>query len=118
MNEVLQTNVFFVITSVAVIVLTVLVIVLLVYGIKIARDAQHISRKIRQQADAISGDLDEVRAQAKHLSPLRTAATIITTLVSGVVAGTKKRSPRKSKVRDDEVEYEESEHAARRRGKQ
>lgn len=118
MNEVLHTNVFFVITSVAVIVLTILVIVLLVYGIKIARDAQHISKRIREQTDAISHDIDEARTQAKQFSPLRTIGSIVSTLVASVAGSMKKKSsPRKTKVRDDDVVYEESEHATRRKAK-
>lgn len=61
MNDFIKQDIFFFITSIAVVVLTVLVGVLLVYFIRISRNIHHISDKVRAETDVISEELGELR---------------------------------------------------------
>ncbi|MFA5991550.1 MAG: hypothetical protein WC794_04895 [Candidatus Doudnabacteria bacterium] len=65
MSEFAKMDIFFVITSAAVILLGILLAVLIVYIIKISRDIKYISKKARSEADLISQDLSELRENVK-----------------------------------------------------
>ncbi len=66
MNPLIQANIFFVITSVAVILLTILGIVMLTYVVLILRDFRGISQKVREETDLIATDIDSARAHIKE----------------------------------------------------
>jgi len=61
MNEFLKQDIFFFVTTVAVVILTLLLGVLIIYIIKISRDIKYISHKAKDEADLISQDLSELR---------------------------------------------------------
>lgn len=61
MSEILQANIFFYITSAAVVLVTVLVIVVLLYTISILRTVKKISDTLREGSDAVKRDLGELR---------------------------------------------------------
>ena len=65
MSEVLQANIFFFITSVAVIIVTILVGVALFYVVSILRNVRDISDKIKRGSDVLTQDLSEFRATVK-----------------------------------------------------
>lgn len=66
MNEVLQTNIFFVITSIAVVILAILCAVALVYIVKILRNMSRISDTIEREAEEIVQDVHALRGQVKE----------------------------------------------------
>src|SRR3989344_670672 len=66
MSEVLQANIFFLITSIAVVVVTILVGVALFYFVLILRNIRDISFKIKQGSDVLSQDLAEFRSVVKQ----------------------------------------------------
>lgn len=68
MNSLIQADIFFFITSIAVIVITLAVLVLLVYGIKIARTISHISESVKKQSDEILTDIHQLRERVKSES--------------------------------------------------
>ena len=61
MSEVLQANVFFVITSIAVVVVTVLVCFVLWYLIKILRNVREITDRLRRGSEQLAEDANAVR---------------------------------------------------------
>ena len=61
MTEVLQTNIFFVITSIAVLVVTVLVLVALYYFIGILRAVRDIAERVREGSEIIAEDAAQLR---------------------------------------------------------
>lgn len=65
MSDFAKMDIFFVITSSAVVLLGILFAVLIVYIIKISRDIKYISQKARGEADLISQDLSELRQNVK-----------------------------------------------------
>lgn len=61
MSEVLQANIFFFITSVAVIVVTVLLIAVLVYVLLIVRNVKDITDRLREGSELIASDIAALR---------------------------------------------------------
>lgn len=61
MSEVLQANIFFYITSVAVIVVTVLLAVVLVYVLLIVRNVKDITDRVREGSELLANDLGALR---------------------------------------------------------
>lgn len=66
MEDVLKMDIFFAVTTAAVIILTVLVSILLLYAIRLMRTLNRISLTVAQEAQAIRADLIEARASAKR----------------------------------------------------
>ena len=62
MNSVLQTNIFFLITAIAVVVVSAMLVVVLVYVIRILRDARHIAQVLRRETDQMEEDINGIRA--------------------------------------------------------
>ena len=62
MNEILQTNIFFIITSVGVIVLTCMVCVILYHIIKLLRSIRSIVERVEEGSDVIAEDVAQLRA--------------------------------------------------------
>ncbi len=65
MNEFLKLDVFFFVTTIAVVILTLLLAVLIVYIIKISKDIKYITKKARGEADLIANDLSDLRQNVK-----------------------------------------------------
>ena len=61
MNDFMKQDIFFFVTTIAVVILTILLAILIIYIIKISRDVKHISEKARTEADLISRDLSDLR---------------------------------------------------------
>lgn len=61
MSTLVQADIFFFITSIAVIVIAALLTVALVYAILILRDTKGITRAAKAQSELILGDIDEAR---------------------------------------------------------
>ncbi len=57
----IHADIFFFITSIAVVILTILLIVALVYIVRILMVIRQISQIIRDQGDKVSEDIDELR---------------------------------------------------------
>lgn len=65
MSEVLQTNVFFMITSIVVVVIGLLMAIFLVYVIVIARNVSKFSETVRRETDEIIQDAHAFRSEIK-----------------------------------------------------
>lgn len=62
MSEVLQANVFFIITSISVIILTVLLSIVLIKVIRILGILREISKRFKKGSEALSDDIKTVRS--------------------------------------------------------
>jgi len=62
MTEVLHANIFFVITSIAVVIFTVLICVLLFYVIKIVKAVRRIVDRVEAGSEVLAEDLDHLRS--------------------------------------------------------
>lgn len=63
MSEVLQANIFFFITAVAVVVVTLLVAAVLVYVLMIVRNVKDITDRLKEGSEIIAGDLQALRGK-------------------------------------------------------
>jgi hypothetical protein len=61
MDTLIHADIFFFITSLAVIVLGVVLLVALVYVTAILRDVKHITAKVRAETDLITADIVDLR---------------------------------------------------------
>lgn len=66
MDLVLQTNIFFYITSAAVVVVTVLVCIVLYYLVRILRDVRDMTDRMRRGSEALASDLESLRVSVKE----------------------------------------------------
>ncbi len=65
MTEFAKMDIFFFITSVAVVVLAILLAILVIYIIKISHDIKYITKKAKGEADLIAQDLSDLRENVK-----------------------------------------------------
>lgn len=65
METIIQADIFFFITSVAVIIFTICAIIVMIYVTRILRDMKHISKKVSEEGDKIIGDVEYLRETAK-----------------------------------------------------
>lgn len=66
MDTLIQADIFFFITSIAVIVLTLLLIVLLAYGVKIARTIASIANTVKEESENVIEDIADLRGRVKE----------------------------------------------------
>lgn len=66
MSDILQTNIFFVITSVAVVVVTILVAVILVYVLYIVRNLKEMSDRLKEGSELLAGDFKELHEKIRN----------------------------------------------------
>lgn len=61
MENIIQADIFFFISSVAVIVFTICAIIVMIYVTRILRDMKHISKMMSQESNKIIGDIGSLR---------------------------------------------------------
>lgn len=66
MEEVLKADVFFFVTTVAVMILTILGIIISVYLVRILREVEYIARVAREEVDELSDDITEIADDIKE----------------------------------------------------
>ncbi len=65
MDTIFKADIFFVITTVVVCVLGLLIALVLIYLIRILRDVKKLSRKVRQEGEALVEDIEGLRENIK-----------------------------------------------------
>ena len=66
MKSLIHADIFFFITSIAVIALTAILVVVLVYLIQILRDVKDVSRVVKKETRDLAGDISDLRFKAKR----------------------------------------------------
>ncbi len=66
MSQVLQANIFFFITAVTVVVLGIILAFALVYLIRILRDVKEVSALLKEQAEMLSADMNDLRQKIRR----------------------------------------------------
>jgi uncharacterized protein YpmB len=66
METLAKSDIFFFITSIAVVILTVLLSIALVYAIKILREAKKLTAEAKIQGEALLADIDDARRYLKR----------------------------------------------------
>lgn len=70
MTEVLHANIFFVITSIAVVVFITLITIALYHAIKIIKSLRRIVERIEMGSERIAEDVDDVREFVRNTNPI------------------------------------------------
>ena len=65
MTEFAKMDIFFFVTTIAVVLFTILMVILMIYIIKISNDVKYITKRAREEADLISKDLSDLRENLK-----------------------------------------------------
>lgn len=65
MSEFLKMDIFFFVTTVAVVIVGALVGVALYYVIRILRNVEHVSERVAEESDNIRSDLQELRSNLR-----------------------------------------------------
>ena len=90
MSEILQTNIFFAITSVAVVVFTILLCIAIYQVIKILVSIRRIVARIDEGSEVIAEDVSQLRTYI-------TEGSFVSQVFSFVMGTRKKSTPRKKK---------------------
>ena len=90
MTDFIKADIFFFVTTVAVVCVSAVVIVVLIYVVKILKDIFKIAEKAKSESDNIIADLRELRASIREEgAKLKSISEILTTFAP------KKRSEKK-----------------------
>ncbi|MDB5264686.1 MAG: hypothetical protein JWN64_257 [Parcubacteria group bacterium] len=65
MNDFLKMDIFFGVTTVAVIVVTVLLVIVLVWLIRILKRVEHVSELVEEEGEHLRDDIADVRAKVR-----------------------------------------------------
>ena len=65
MDSIIKSEIFFFITSIAVIVLSIGAAAVLVYAIRVLRDVDHVAKLVRDESDLIAKDVSQLRESAE-----------------------------------------------------
>lgn len=87
MSEILHANIFFVITSIAVVLFTLLVCVLMYHLIKIVRAIRRIVERVEAGSEVLADDIDHIRSS---LNPTKLIQFVMS-FVPGVKGGNRKK---------------------------
>ncbi len=108
MSEILHANIFFFITSVAVVAVTIMVIIVLWYVIAILREVRVITTRVRRASETLERDIDFLRGEVKSAGTR--AAQFVQTVLSFAtsLAGTRNkpsttRKRQTKETRDDDL---------------
>ena len=99
MDTLVQADIFFFITSIAIVVVTIAILIAFFFLIQILRDVRYTSKRIREESDKILSDVGDLRAFLKKEGK---RALNIKDLVSGVLHIFQGKSPRRRSA--DEAE--------------
>ena len=88
MTEVLQANIFFIITSVAVVFFTLLLCVLLYHLIKIVKAIRKVVDRVEAGSEVLAEDIDNIRAS---LNPARIIQFVMSMMPGAASTKRKKR---------------------------
>ena len=103
MSDMLHANIFFFITSVAVIAVALLLIIVLWYVIAILREVRAITQNVRKASDGLESDLERIRQELK--SGGSKIMGLVNTLVAhaiGRLARPARRNGRKRETDEDD----------------
>lgn len=96
MSEILQANIFFIITSVAVVVFTLFVCVILFHVIKILKSIRKIVNRVEEGSEVIAEDVSQLRSYVMD-------GSLISQIMSFFVGKPEKKAPRrKNDITNDE----------------
>lgn len=103
MADLAKSDVFFVITTAAVIVITVIVAVLLAYLFIIIRDVKEVVRKVKEESGEVIEDVKELRHRLREQGSALGRASAVARFFKSAFLGKRSRT-KKSKAKDEASE--------------
>lgn len=105
MNDILHANIFFFITSVAVVAVTLLLIIALWYIIAILREVRVIAQNVRKASDGLEHDLAQLRQEMKSgaAKMFGTVNTLVGYAMGHLMKPPKRHTRRKTETEDGET---------------
>lgn len=97
MNNILQSDIFFFISSISVVFIAIAILILLIHIIKILNDISGFLKTIRLGADALSEELSFVRAKLRDKGILTGLLLSLFAMVTGFVQKKKSGNHEKNK---------------------
>lgn len=92
MQTIIHADIFFFISSVALVFLTLGLLIALFYGIKILRDVAHISKVVKEEGTEIVSDVREIRGKLKERVSSVTSNFEVIKSLFGALTRRKKRT--------------------------
>ena len=101
MEPFIKADVFFFVTTIAIVVITLLLSLILIYGISFSRNLYLASREVRKEADAIIGVIGKLRGAVtdRGINVIGVAAKVIEAALMHAVKPSKKKTTRKKTTR-------------------
>ncbi len=65
MEAIAKSDLFFFVTTIAVVIVTIVLIIALIYLVRILRDANRLSSRAREEGEALLGDISSAREKVK-----------------------------------------------------
>lgn len=96
MNTLIKADIFFFITSVAVIVLSIGLVIALFYIIRILRNVEDISETVKDESQAVAGDISQLRSTIKSGKLITGLFSFFKRIFGRLTARASKRQGRKN----------------------
>ncbi len=100
METLIHADIFFYVTTIAVVVIGVVLAFCLFYLLRILKDASDIAHKFRREADKVVADLDSVREHVKD----RVSVSAVLGFLSGFLRGTMKSKSSRPKHKTEKTD--------------
>jgi formate-dependent nitrite reductase membrane component NrfD len=103
MAEIAKSDLFFFITTMAVIVLSITILVLLVYVFIIIRDIKSVVHRVKEESDGVLGDIRDLRLKIKESSGVASYTAAVFSFLKKAFFVKRSRSKKhKERVSDEE----------------
>jgi hypothetical protein len=97
MNSLIHADIFFFVTTIAVVLITSLFLVVIMYVVRILNDFHYISKVVRKETDLLAEDIDEIREEVKSKGIFGGLAAVISGLFNGLSKRSKPDKAKKTK---------------------
>ena len=104
MDKLIHADIFFFITTCALVLLTIILAIVFSYGVFIAKNINHIVKRIKEQSDNISEDIEVARQKIKDQG--LKFASIIAFIKSLSIFNSIRKSRKKSTKKEESSESE------------
>ncbi len=103
MDKLVHADIFFFITTCAIVLLTIIFAVALIYGVFIAKNVHYIVKKIKEESDNISGDIAHARQKIREQG--MKLVSMMAFLKSLVTFGAGKKTRKKASKEETDPEF-------------
>jgi xanthine/uracil permease len=98
MDTLIHADIFFFVTTIAVVLITALFIVAILYIVRILNDLHYISKVVRTETDHLAEDFEEIRDRLKREGLFSGLANLITGLIGRRRQRSNRNSNKKKKI--------------------